>query len=103
MSVLKPRNRLVYFRVSEEELNMFHQLQVSQGVRSLSELARTAMKRMAEPQIGDEPAVQAKLERVDRLIGELDGKIERLESLLMGTLRTSEAGTGGNSLKENEA
>ena len=46
MAVLKPRNRLVYFRVSEEEFHQLQDLCERQQARSISDLARHAMVRL---------------------------------------------------------
>jgi hypothetical protein len=47
MAVLKPRNRLVYFRVSEEEFQLFTNMCQAEGARSISDLARVALQRLA--------------------------------------------------------
>ncbi len=52
MSVLQSRNRLIYFRVSEEELAQFRSMAERLGARSLSDLAREALHRLDEPKRG---------------------------------------------------
>jgi hypothetical protein len=54
------RTRLIYFRVSEEELERFRSLAEKKGARSLSHLAREAMERMHRTQGGaqDDPATE---------------------------------------------
>jgi hypothetical protein len=46
MAVLKPRERLVYFRVSEDEFRQFVSVCEQGGARSLSDLARNAVQRL---------------------------------------------------------
>ena len=85
MSVLKPRNRLVYFRVSEDEFQQFNQMCATVGARSISDLARSAIQRMihdgnhAVP--GNDP-VAAKLTVLETIVGDLDRKVQHLTTLL---------------------
>ena len=46
MAVLKPRERLVYFRVSEDEFRQFSTVCEQGGARSVSDLARNAVQRL---------------------------------------------------------
>ena len=46
MAVLKPRERIVYFRLSEDEFQCFENACKQAGARSLSDLARSAIKRL---------------------------------------------------------
>ena len=46
MAVLKPRERLVYFRVSEDEFRQFVGVCEQAGARSVSDLARNAVQRL---------------------------------------------------------
>lgn len=81
MSLLTARNRLIYFRVTEEELGRFRALAERKGSRSLSDLAREALERLNRP----EPDVNA-----ERMVPELLEKIHRLQdqvSEMKGWLR----------------
>jgi hypothetical protein len=77
--VAKPRTRIVYFRVSEEEFGQLDQLRLTQGARSLSDLARSAMSQMLkdsnQPPQDDIAQVLRQLEdalsEVNRRLGEL--------------------------------
>jgi hypothetical protein len=86
MSVLKPRNRLVYFRVSEDEFQQFNQMCESVGARSISDLARSAIQRMIQqdgnhqPQIAD--PVAAKLTILETIVCDLDRKVQQLTALI---------------------
>lgn len=46
MAVLKPRERLVYFRISEDEFRQFSSACEQGGARSVSDLARNAVQRL---------------------------------------------------------
>ncbi len=46
MAVLKPRERLVYFRISEDEFRQFNSVCEQGGARSVSDLARNAVQRL---------------------------------------------------------
>jgi hypothetical protein len=86
MSVLKPRNRLVYFRVSEDEFQQFNQMCESVGARSISDLARSAIQRMIQ-QDGNHQAhaadpVAAKLTVLETVVCDLDRKVQQLTALI---------------------
>ncbi len=46
MAVLKPRERVVYFRLSEDEFRHFERACEQVGARSLSDLTRNAIKQL---------------------------------------------------------
>ena len=48
MSILKPRNRLVNFRLTEEEFVYLREACLAQGARSISDFARSAVLRQAD-------------------------------------------------------
>ena len=83
MPVSKPRNRVIYFRVSEDEFQQLTWICESEGARSLSELARAAMQRAINgfKDIPDDP-VAARLTRLDDLIGELEMRARQLDALI---------------------
>jgi hypothetical protein len=70
LAVLKPRERLVYFRVSEDEFRQFVSVCEQGGARSVSDLARSAVQRL----IAD-----GQRQREDT---ELDEKMRMLERLI---------------------
>lgn len=70
MAVLKPRERLVYFRISEDEFRQFNSVCEQGGARSVSDLARNAVQRL----IAD-----GQRQREDK---ELEDKMRVLESLI---------------------
>jgi hypothetical protein len=94
MPVLKPRNRLVYFRVSEDEFLQFSAMCRAAGARSLSALARTAMMRMlAEP--APDGSLSEKLKAFDELTSALIEKLRCINELLEAN------GRAGSSLRES--
>jgi hypothetical protein len=70
VAVLKPRERLVYFRVSEDEFRQFVSVCEQAGARSVSDLARNAVQRLiAEGQRNREDhSIDEKIQVLERLI-----------------------------------
>jgi len=82
MSVINPRNRLVNFRLSEVEYEALQAACHTQGARSISEFARTAVLRsLEEPSSSDAPG-DARVEALDRKVSELELRMEPLLRLL---------------------
>lgn len=83
MAVLKPRNRLVYFRVSEEEFQLFSGMCEIEGARSISDLARLALQRLVqEHRLNTEEDFVGKLKAINEVLNELGEKVERLRTQL---------------------
>ena len=83
MSVLKPRNRLVYFRVSEDEFRQFNHLCESTGARSLSELARSAMQVLMQgDQINHSDRISDRLSLLENMVRELNHEVIQLAKAL---------------------
>jgi hypothetical protein len=83
MAVLKPRNRLVYFRVSEEEFQLFSGMCEIEGARSISDLARLALQRLAqEHRLNTEDDFIGKLKAINEVLNELGEKVEHLKTQL---------------------
>jgi hypothetical protein len=70
VAVLKPRERLVYFRISEDEFRQFVSVCEQEGARSVSDLARSAVQRLIADgdrhRNGEE--VAEKMHRLEQLI-----------------------------------
>jgi|SRR5580658_4363641 hypothetical protein len=79
LSAVKPRTRIVYFRISEEEFTKFCGLCEAQGVRSLSELARLAVRSMLQPNKASD--VSERLGELERCILELNHHLKALPQL----------------------
>lgn len=82
MAVLKPRERLVYFRVSEDEFRQFVSVCEQAGARSVSDLARSAVQRLiaeGNRQREDE-ALTNKMHRLERLIAQVTEQLQLLSN-----------------------
>lgn len=82
MAVLKPRERLVYFRVSEDEFRQFVSVCEQAGARSVSDLARNAVQRLiAEGQKQrDGNELEEKMQVLERLIAAVTEQLQLLSS-----------------------
>lgn len=107
MSVVGPRNRVVYFRISEHEFERLTGLCRSvEGERSVSELARTAVQQLLAKKNGrvvrdarekdgtnkdgaEKRELQTRIDQFQERINELDGKLEQVLSLLISSSRTN--------------
>ena len=90
MSVARPRNRLVYFRVSEDEFQKLASLcQGPEGARSISDVARSAVTRMLAERNGTQASA------FDEKIDSLNVQIRQLTELLASsTLLMGHNGNG---------
>ena len=82
MSVLKPRNRLVYFRVSEDEFRQFNHICETTGARSVSDLARSAMQRLVQDGGGGGNCLSDQLRILETIVNDLNSKVENLSASL---------------------
>jgi DNA-binding transcriptional regulator GbsR (MarR family) len=80
MPVLKPRERLVYFRISEDEYRQFTSVCEQAGARSVSDLARNAVQRLIADGQRDqhEERMEEKLRVLERLIEEMKQQLKAL-------------------------
>jgi hypothetical protein len=80
VAVLKPRERLVYFRVSEDEFRQFVSVCEQAGARSVSDLARNAVQRLiADGQRNREDhSVDEKIQVLERLIAAVTEQLQLL-------------------------
>ena len=80
MAVLKPRERLVYFRISEDEFRQFVSVCEKEGARSVSDLARNAVQKLianGDRERGSEELVQ-KMHRLETLIAAVTEQLQLL-------------------------
>ena len=79
MGVHKPRTRVVFFRVSEEEFHNMEKACDTVGARSISDFARTAAIRLinSADHGGGDP-LTAKLSRIDQWIDHLHGRMQAI-------------------------
>ena len=84
MAVLKPRERLVYFRISEDEFHRFLGVCEQEGARSVSDLARSAVQRLITDghREREERELVPKVQMLEKLIGELTAQVQLLTTLL---------------------
>ena len=95
MPVFRPRNRLVNFRLSEDEFEKVRASCSLHGARSLSDFARSAVLRSVAqgPSAGElleSPAMpvearmfqDSKVIQLDRKVGELESRVSELLSLV---------------------
>jgi hypothetical protein len=82
VAVLKPRERLVYFRVSEDEFRQFVSVCEQAGARSVSDLARNAVQRLiAEGKNQrDGQELEEKMQVLERLIAAVTAQLQLLSS-----------------------
>jgi len=80
MSLMRPRNRIVYFRLSEEEFNKLSQMcSTADGARNVSELSRSAVQKLILNQpSGSNGEVYEVLNRMQTTVSELNRKVEYL-------------------------
>jgi ribosomal protein L13 len=81
MPVLKARNRVVYFRVSEDEFHDFSEMCQAANARSLSDLARSAMQRMLKEQNEGE-MIAERLKTFDELMARVNQKLVEMGELI---------------------
>jgi hypothetical protein len=85
MSVLKPRNRLVNFRLSDEEFAAMNTACEKSGARSLSDFARGAVLYAVEQaDRGVRVTAEAGAPPLDGMISHLERRIEQILRLLDG-------------------
>ncbi len=100
MSVLRPRNRIVYFRVSEDEFDEVSRACQATGARSISELARSAMIHMIEtPQQNPRNHLFDKLTVLENMVASLNDRVHQLTMILS---RDNPTTNGHGSASESE-
>jgi hypothetical protein len=92
VAVFKPRERLVYFRISEDEFRQFSSVCEQGGARSVSDLARNAVQRLiAEGQRQREgQELEEKMRVLENLIAAVTEQLH-----LLTTSREGAAGANG--------
>lgn len=82
MAVLKPRERLVYFRISEDEFRQFTGVCEQAGARSVSDLARNAVQRLIADGLRDreDQDIDAKIRVLERLIAAVTEQLRLLSA-----------------------
>jgi hypothetical protein len=78
MAVTKPRNRLVNFRVSEEEFQTLREACLQGGARSISDFARSAVLNTFGGSGEAEGQLKIRLSTIDQKMDELDSSLRTL-------------------------
>ena len=91
MAVLKPRERLVYFRITEDEFHQFANVCEQEGARSISDLARSAVQRLiAEShQEREGQDIAPKMQSLEKLIAEVTAQLQMLCALRVAGIEGS--------------
>lgn len=92
MAVFKPRERLVYFRVSEDEFRQFSSVCEQGGARSVSDLARNAVQRLIAD--GQRQREGQELEEKMRVLENLIAAVTEQLHLLATSREGAAAGNG---------
>jgi hypothetical protein len=94
MPVFKPRERLVYFRISEDEFRQFNSVCEQGGARSVSDLARNAVQRLITD--GQRQKEGQELEDKMRVLEGLIAAVTQQLHLLTSSQVRDEGPTGTN-------
>ena len=83
MAVLKPRERLVYFRITEDEFHQFAGVCEQAGARSISDLARNAVQRLIAEgnRERENHDLAPKMQSLEKLIAEVTAQLQMLTTL----------------------
>jgi hypothetical protein len=101
MPVYRPRNRLVNFRVNEEEYESLRAACAQNGARSISDFARLAVLRQSGADEHQATSMQWRLSAMGHKMLELEGRVRHLLRLLEGSRGearrepSARAGAGG--------
>jgi hypothetical protein len=76
--LLKPRNRLVNFRLTEDEYGKLAAVCVQKGSPSISECARAAILRLVEREAGRGGPLDGRFEDLDGRVAQLEASLRRL-------------------------
>ena len=104
MAVLKPRERLVYFRISEDEFHQFVGLCEQEGARSVSDLARSAVQRLIADgrRQREEQELAPRIEMLDRLIAQVKMQLEFLATIQTQGVNDKSAPNGSDRLRQKD-
>jgi hypothetical protein len=92
MTVLKRRTRIISFRLLEDEYRELENMCISQGIRSISDLARAALCRLASEGVKQaDEMLEDELCKLKTRVEDLDGEIKRLGEIV-GLTEAGEAG-----------
>jgi hypothetical protein len=87
MPVFKTRNRLVNFRLTQDELESLKMACLVKGSRNISDFARAAVLESIQSQTEPGMRIQSRLATLDSRVTEIGVSIQCLADLLKGTLK----------------
>jgi hypothetical protein len=82
MSFLKRRNRMVIFRVTEDEYENLKAVCSDRGARNLSDFARSELLQSIQRAGPPDPAVAGQLSQIDQKLSMLEHVVRRMAQLL---------------------
>lgn len=85
MAVTKPRNRLVNFRVSEDEFRSLREACESGGARSISDFARCAVLTTHSGKAETDEVLRLRLVLIEEKMSEVDAKLLLIARMLRDT------------------
>ena len=85
MSVLRPRNRLVNFRLSEDEFEKLRGCCALFGARSISDFARSSVLSRLDQDPQQESQASHRIGHLDHKVSELEMRVGQLLHLLEAT------------------
>jgi DNA-binding transcriptional regulator GbsR (MarR family) len=97
VAVLKPRERLVYFRITEDEFHQFSSVCEQEGARSISDLARSAVQRLITECTREHEAegLAPKMESLEKMIAEVTAQLQMLAALRAQEITRENGAHGG--------
>ena len=96
MSSLHQRNRIVVFRLSEEEYNSLRSACVAAGGRNLSDFTRSELLTVVQPDGHGASLVERKFLEVERKINDLHNLVERLADRIASPQPSLAGGSNGS-------
>ena len=83
MAVIKPKTRMISFRLSEDEYEYLRENSLNQGAHSVSDYARSILRRLMAGENGfNRTLVEARINQLDGKMQQLDGELRRLLRLV---------------------
>jgi hypothetical protein len=81
MATFRPRNKIVLFRLTEDEFKSLRSASLANGARSLSELARTeVMSRILAD--GQAKRIEERIEIVDQMLVDLQAAVQKINRMV---------------------
>jgi hypothetical protein len=85
MSVLRPRNRLVNFRLSQDEFERLRSACLESGARSISDFARSAVLVSMDQRAGPGASSETRVSQLDQKVADVEDRVGQLLNLIEAT------------------